>query len=120
MTESMFSRLSEIETSLQKVDKLDALMQQIAAKMGLIAALPPSSNTPAVPPETVHAPAAASAHYVSESPSSSMTTPSRPGDARPSTNGGASPSSTTPHEIRQSPAVTVNADVSLTDVGRAG
>jgi uncharacterized membrane protein len=119
MTESMFSRISQIETTLKKVDNLDALMQQIAAKMGLVPPLPPAPTTPAIPPVILHTPALDSPHYVSASPSASTATPSQ--DAvRPSTYGGTSSAPTALHEIRQSPADKANADASSTDVGHAG
>jgi hypothetical protein len=120
MTTSMFSRLSEIKTTLKKVDNLDALMHQIAAKMGLLVApVPPVPITPAIPPVILHAPVIDSLHYVSESPSASTATPSQ--DAvRPSTYGGTLSAPTALHEIRQSPADTANADASSTDVGHAG
>jgi hypothetical protein len=103
MTESMFSRISQIETTLKKVDNLDALMQQIAAKMGLVPSLPPVPIAPAIPPVILHAPVIDLLHYVSESPSASTATPYQ--DAvRPSTCGGTSSAPTAPHEIRQSPA----------------
>jgi hypothetical protein len=120
MTESMFSRLSEIETTLKKVDNLDALMHQIAAKMGLLVAPdPPAPSTPAIPPEIHRAPPLDSLHHVSVSPSSSTVTPSQ-GDVRPSTHGGTSLDPTALLEIRQSPADTANAGDSSTAAGRAG
>jgi hypothetical protein len=99
------------------VDNLDALMQQIAAKMGLVPPLPPVPITPAIPPVILHVPVIDSLHYVSESPSASTVTPSQ--DAvRPSTHGGTLSAPTALHEIRQSPADTANADASSTDVGQ--
>jgi hypothetical protein len=120
MTESMFSRLSEIETTLKKVDNLDALMHQIAAKMGLLVApVPQAPSTPAIPPEIHRAPPLDSLHHVSVSPSSSTVTPSQ-GDVRPSAHGGTSLDPTALHEIRQSPADKASAGASSTDAGRAG
>jgi hypothetical protein len=50
VTESMFSRISEIANALKKVDNPDARMQQIAATMGLLVApLPAVTSAPAIP-----------------------------------------------------------------------
>jgi hypothetical protein len=77
MTNSIFSRLSEIETTLKKVDNPDALVQQIAAKMGLvIAPVPTVPSALAIPPAILPAAPIDSLHHVSESLSSSTVTPS--------------------------------------------
>ena len=135
MTASIFSRMSLIEGSLAKVDKLESMMTLIASKLGMLsesapptgAALVPPTPTIA-PPEIVHVqtPAAlTSAAPVSQvdysyASSANVSSPTRPGGVRPLTHEGTPSSPRTLHENRQSHSDTVSADVSTTGVGQAG
>jgi hypothetical protein len=107
VTKSVFSRVSQLEKTLAKVDKLEDSTHQINSRTGLLVA--PSPTLPIVPaalPEIAQASAAGSSpssqrKCVSESPSSSTLSASRLGDVRPSTRGGASSDPATLHEIGQ-------------------
>ena len=133
ITNSIVSRMSAIEGSMAKVDKLEQLMNLIASKMDLFpasdAALVPPTPHPA-PPDTVTVDAPAFApvraatvsqlDYVAQSTSSTVSSPPRPDGVKPLTDLGAPSSQRTRPEIRQSPSATVSADASKTGVGHAG
>jgi hypothetical protein len=129
MTKSIVSRLSQMEGTLAKVDRLDQLMNLIAGKMGILTddapspLVPPTPNN--APPTSVNIVSASNApvsqlDQVAQSTPATEASPSRPDGGRPLTYEGPSSSQATLHEIRQSPSDTVQADVSKTDVGRAG
>jgi hypothetical protein len=135
ITESLFSRMSQIEGSLAKVDQMEKLMTLIASKMGLVPEPnstlffhETSSIVPPTPPDIVRIQSTATPRAdpdsqlarVSDPQSSHAASSPRPDGARPLTHEGAPSTPRTPSEIRQSPTETVNADVSQTDVGRAG
>jgi hypothetical protein len=129
MTKSIISRMSQIEGSMAKVAQLESMMSLIAAKMGLLADPAPASIIPPTPtnapPATVSivsAPAAPASQLdqVSQSTPATVASPVRHDGVRPLTHEGTPSSPRALHEIRQSPTDTASADVSKTDVGRAG
>jgi len=129
MTQSIVSRMSAIEGSLAKVDRLEQLMNLIASRMDLLpgdsALVPPTPQQ--APPDTVNVSAsraqarspASQLDYVSHTTTTHVS-PSRPDGVTPLTNEGTPSSPRTRTEIRQSYSETVSADVSQTDVGHAG
>jgi hypothetical protein len=130
ITASLFSRLSQMESTLAKVDKLDTLMTRIVNQLGLlqdpaaaptplVAAIPASPAPSQALPMTVNAPVAA-AVPVSQSDPATVTvanTPSKPDDARPLTYEGALSNSRILAQNRQPSSEQISADVSYTDVG---
>jgi hypothetical protein len=126
ITATIFSRFAQIEGSLAKVDRLDTMMNAIALKLGIVAPPTVAETATTVPPTpSIEIPQAHSPDtqldQVAATPGV-VSSPARttPDDVRPSTHGGTSSTPGTLHEIRQSPAVKVNADASTTSVGRAG
>jgi hypothetical protein len=126
ITATIFSRFTQIEGSLAKVDRLDTMMNAIALKLGIVAPPTVAETATTVPPTpSIEIPQAHSPDtqldQVAATPGV-VSSPARttPDDVRPSTHGGTSSTPRTLHEIRQSPVDKVNADASTTSVGRAG
>jgi hypothetical protein len=130
MTESLFSRISQMEGPLAKVDQLDSLMNRIANHLGILATpagapVPPSVAVSAdTSPVPVHAqPLPAATVTQLEAPASLLndepTTP-LPDDGRPLTYVGPSSNPRTLPENWHSLSEQVSADIGMTDVGPAG
>jgi hypothetical protein len=126
ITASLFSRLSQMESTLTKVNKLDTLKTRIVNQLGLlqdsaVAPTPSSAAIPASPaaltqalPEMVNVPVAA-AVPVSQSDPAMVTvanTPSKPNDVRPLTYEGALSNPRILAQNRQSSSEQMRADVS--------
>jgi hypothetical protein len=135
ITASLFSRLSQMESTLAKVDKLDMLMTCIVNQLGLLqdsAVTPNPSCCAAIPAppaaltqallETVNVPLAPAVPVSQSDPAMATVanTPSKPDDARPLTYEGVLSNPRILAQNRQSSSEQISADVSNTDVGQAG
>jgi hypothetical protein len=134
ITASLFSRLSQMESTLAKVDRLDTLMTRIVNQLGLLqdSAAVPTPLVAAIPaspaalsqalPVMVNVPVAA-AVPVSQSDPAMMTVAnnlSKTDDVRPLTYEGALSNPRTLAQNRQPSPEQNSADVSYTDVGQTG
>jgi hypothetical protein len=123
ITASLFSRISQMETTLAKVDQLDSLMSRIAGKLGILDDPPPEpSQSPIPPPATVlvqvaHPAPVTQLESAPASPPTDFNPNTPPDDGRPLTHVGPSSTPRALPEIRQSLSEQASADVSSTDVG---
>jgi hypothetical protein len=125
ITASLFSRISQMESTLAKVDQLDSLMTLIANKMGILEGNPAAqaqATLPLVPPETVtvQVDAVAPVTQLESAPASQLAdghSSPPPDGGRPLTHVGPPSTPRALPEIRQSPNDQANADIRKTDVG---
>jgi hypothetical protein len=123
ITASLVSRMSQIEGTFAKVDKLDSLMNKIAQHLGIVTENDPPPPPPSTPPQTVLVQVEAAVPVTQiESANTSQaddTPPPTPDGGRPLTHVGPPSDPTASPEIRQSQTDTAKAGVSSTDAGPA-